>query len=843
MRIMNRYLTLLFLLSFLISASLSGQKNFTKSKKARYLKLPKNELHVELMPADPVICYASDEYNPHYVPPREKGSFEKSKRPLQFVATYSPSTPGGVKDIFEDFIFPELSQVFSSNVPINVEVTWEAQSGGTLAAAGPSFFSRVLGLPLQESWYPVSLAEKLLDRNINGDLPDIGVTINSQVDWYFDYQNPAGVGNRFDLASTLLHEMYHGMGFTLARSVENGSGFLLLGGDPFVFTRFVENEPGVPLLNFQEGSAELANQLTSNMLYFESENLQSPNRARLYAPSTFSQGGSVAHLDEVTYNNTPSSLMTPQSGRGEVERAAGIAETMMKDMGWTYTSIVHTPPPAIENVDQSAQIEAYVVSDSPVDENSLTLIYFEEGSNTPIEVPMTRGNDGISRAEIPATGDERFVLYYLTVNRADGVSFTNPGEAPLKLLYRYDFAIDREAPMIMHEPVEQISTVDNSFSIVAEVTDEFIGVDRVFVETSINKGPIFTTETTFEPLNEFTDSLYLATIELPDGPLLATDILDYRIVAVDKAAGMNRATSPSTGFYNVEISAIGAVIDQYFADFSEAADDFFTDGFEVTIPFGFNDPAVHSPHPYPNAGDNSTIDFTYQLKNPIRINADDPTIKFDEIVLVENGEPGAAFGTLEFWDYVIVEGQRIGEREWLPFLEGYDCRENAIWRSTYINGIPNNGQDSEGVGSPDLFRPREIDMTANGNFSAGEEIFIRFRLFSDPFAVGWGWAIDNLRIQASLVAVEDYVEDKNSFEVYPNPMDDEINIAIELKQNAPNSQITLTDIYGKVIYDQRVDLNANQNFETINTSALPSGMYLVSVRFNNEDVITKKVIK
>jgi len=841
---MKRYLTLLFVLSMVFGNQLIGQKALSKTKIQKYQKLPSHKKINGLIPAEPIICYGSDEISHHYVPPKPKSSLVKNKKNLQFNATYSPETPGGVKEIFDGFIFPTLSESFSSNIPINIQVNWEAQSGGTLASAGPTFYSRVLGLPLQDSWYPVALAEKLLDRNLNGDIADIQVTINSQAEWHFDYLNPAGIGNRFDLAGILLHEVYHGMGFTSFRTIDdNGDGFLLLGGFPFIFSRFVQNEPGVPLLNFQEGSDALANELTSNMVYFSSENLSNNERARLYAPAIFEPGGSIAHLNEVTYNNTMSSLMTPNAGRGEVERAAGISETLMKDMGWTNTSIIHTPPPAVENVDISAKIEAYIVSDVTVDESSLKLIFFEEGSNSPNELSLNKGNDGIFSAEIPATGEERFVLYYLTLNDASGNTFTNPGEAPNKLLYRYNFAIDREAPVVIHDPVAQISTVDNSFSIVAEVTDEFIGVESVVVETSINKGAIFTTETTFEPLNEFTDSLYLATIQLPDGPLLASDILEYRIVAVDGAVAMNRGKSPENGFHKIEISAVGNTINQYFADFSESADDFFSDGFEIATPSGFTDPAVHSLHPYLNAGENSTIDYTYQLKFPIRINADDPTIKFDEIVLVENGDPGAAFGTLEFWDYVIVEGQRLGERDWLPFLEGYDCRDNAIWRSTYINGIPTNGQDSEGVGTSQMFRPREIDMTANENFSPEEEIFIRFRLFSDPFAVGWGWAIDNLRIQASVVAVDDYVEEKNSFVVYPNPVQDEMYLGINLKQNAPNSQITLTDIYGKVIHNQRIDLNADYNEETINTSNLPQGMYLVSVRFNNEDIITKKVIK
>ena len=64
-------------------------------------------------------------------------------------------------------------------------------------------------------------------------------------------------------------------------------------------------------------------------------------------------------------------------------------------------------------------------------------------------------------------------------------------------------------------------------------------------------------------------------------------------------------------------------------------------------------------------------------------------------------------------------------------------------------------------------------MLENENFQAGEEVFIRFRLFSDPEISGWGWAIDNLRIQDTQVSVEDFISN-NDFQIFPNPVSNEI---------------------------------------------------------------------
>jgi hypothetical protein len=37
-------------------------------------------------------------------------------------------------------------------------------------------------------------------------------------------------------------------------------------------------------------------------------------------------------------------------------------------------------------------------------------------------------------------------------------------------------------------------------------------------------------------------------------------------------------------------------------------------------------------------------------------------------------------------------------------------------------------------------------INENENIASGDILLIRFRLYSDPAAVGWGWAIDNLSV-------------------------------------------------------------------------------------------------
>lgn len=169
----------------------------------------------------------------------------------------------------------------------------------------------------------------------------------------------------------------------------------------------------------------------------------------------------------------------------------------------------------------------------------------------------------------------------------------------------------------------------------------------------------------------------------------------------------------------------------YKNTFNSATTDFIGNGFSITTPSGFTNGAIHTPHPY---AANQT--YIYQLGVPVIVAASPSILKFDEIALIEAGEPGSVFGDEDFYDYVIVEGTSDGIT-WVPLLDGYDLRANAAWST---------GQ----TGTPSLFRPRQIDLAET--FTAGTAIYIRFRLFSDPGAEEWGWAIDNLFVNGDLTA-------------------------------------------------------------------------------------------
>ncbi len=175
----------------------------------------------------------------------------------------------------------------------------------------------------------------------------------------------------------------------------------------------------------------------------------------------------------------------------------------------------------------------------------------------------------------------------------------------------------------------------------------------------------------------------------------------------------------------------------YANDFNLPSNDFAGNGFTIDTLIGFSNGALQSPHPY---SDNNT--YIAQLLVPIIVSSSNASLSYDDIAIVEPGDPGSVFGDDNFWDYVIVEGTKDG-LNWKPLVDGYDSRADSSWYAAF---------ESNGDGDSTMFVNHILNLYTA--FSAGDTILIRFRLFADANTHGWGWAIDNLVIQGTPVPVE-----------------------------------------------------------------------------------------
>jgi len=351
-----------------------------------------------------------------------------------------------------------------------------------------------------------------------------------------------------------------------------------------------------------------------------------------------------------------------------------------------------------------------------------------------------------------------------------------------------------------------------------------------------------TARLSLDTTDTFRDSLYVGVVSLEES-LSATDLLEYRVVAVDKNNPGNIRFVPADGRYPIEIKMTFDAVITYVNNFDEERDDFDGNGFSIDQPERFDNKGIQTEHPYENAGDRGSLNFTYQLNRPIILKERNALIEFDEIVLVEPGEDGTAYTQQEFWDYVIVEGKKSGEAEWLPFLDGYDSREQSAWLAAFSRGqVGGPGDNSVAIGLPSLWQPRTIDMLENGNFFPGEIVDVRFRLFSDPMLFGWGWAIDNLRIQEPTTAVADYLNQED-FTLSPNPSSTSyIIVEANFKKAVDNLQINIYDNVGRLLVTKSINATSGQIKETIDVGKLTSGIYFVNMRINGVEQISRKIV-
>lgn len=790
-------------------------------------------------PGKMIYCPGSDKVVHRHVPARKVSQLKMTD--TEFNVVYNGAIPPAAKTAFEDGVLTILKNLIDTPVPINIALQWATFEGGTLAGASPgSYYSGFDNAPNPDEVYPVALAEKILRREINSpDDADIEISINQNVDWYYDFNNPNGIGNKFDFVSVLLHEVVHGLGFTAVSIVDepSGQGAIRLFNDNkyAIYTDFLYNVTNRKLSDIEDASLAMARELQGNNLFFRLNS--SDERVKIYAPGTFDGGSSISHVDESTYNNTSSSLMTPFSNRGEVERDPGLALDMLYDMGWDMTYLIHAPERGTEDFSIPLDLTMELISDSEIDLNTLALHYSTDGFVTEdiVITPELNETTGLYETTLPAPNTEVTYSYYYTVDNARDITFSNPGQAPTNY-FEYVYALDKQVPLISHERVTALSDKVSQLSVVAEITDFFIGIDTAQVTWGINGVEQATVGMTRLPGfgGEGLSDNYEAILVFPNGPLNDGDVLTYNISATDASISVNTSNAPLSGSYSVSVEAVAESVSSYVNDFNVASSDFEGTGFRVNKASGFSNEAINSTHPYAEAGQGNFRNSIYQLKIPIVVSEDNPVIEFDEIVIVEPGEPNTTWTDDEFWDYVVVEGQRLGETEWFPFLDGYDCNANAVWRNQY-NSNPNIANEGQ-------YRPRTINMTQRGSFNAGDEIFVRFRLFSDPFANGWGWAIDNLKIQELSTDVDDFVYEEN-FTIIPNPTPNEIVVNLDLESISDEMTLTLVDLQGRTLYSKALTNKSRRIRETIDLSSIPKGLYLINVSFNDRDVISKKIIK
>ncbi|MFK7980383.1 MAG: T9SS type A sorting domain-containing protein, partial [Saprospiraceae bacterium] len=299
---------------------------------------------------------------------------------------------------------------------------------------------------------------------------------------------------------------------------------------------------------------------------------------------------------------------------------------------------------------------------------------------------------------------------------------------------------------------------------------------------------------------------------------LTTDTIISAIVQLTAYKDGEALTSRSNALvYDVDEDEIVT----YSDDFDSGKSDFARLGFNIYQADGFENQALHSPHPYP--GNNQ--EFIAVFQKPIMVEAATSLLTFDEVVLVEIGDSDD-FENPEFYDFVTVEATKDNGQTWIT-LDGYDSSREEDWTTAYELGFDGNS---------DLIQSHQIGLS--GFFEAGDIIYLRFRLVSDPLVEGWGWMIDNLALKSEITAVKE-LHESVALKNFPNPFTVSTILEYSLPQKS-EVRATLYSLDGKLVSNLfQATQQAGQHRYQVNTSSLAAGTYICRFMVND----TEKTLK
>lgn len=241
---------------------------------------------------------------------------------------------------------------FAHTATINMKVTSSNANTTTLASAGSSFMG-----PFNVGFGNRGVVgQKILSGvDLNGIDLDGAVNVNFFHNWDFDDDIAA---DAFDFKSTLIHELYHAIGFSSDIQQNGSDAFGNTPGTPgqwVPFDQFVADSSGSLInSNFELDSARWnaasvggtgAVPGNGDGLYFNGLNAMAANDGNpvpLYSPNPWEDGSSGSHTDTNWYDGTgnPTLIMNSSTGLGPGNRMLSAVEAgVFRDLGFTITAV------------------------------------------------------------------------------------------------------------------------------------------------------------------------------------------------------------------------------------------------------------------------------------------------------------------------------------------------------------------------------------------------------------------------------------------------------------------------------------------------------------------------
>ena len=181
-----------------------------------------------------------------------------------------------------------------------------------------------------------------------------------------------------------------------------------------------------------------------------------------------------------------------------------------------------------------------------------------------------------------------------------------------------------------------------------------------------------------------------------------------------------------------------------------------------------------------------------------------------------------------------MEGSKNFGKTWFSLADGYDSRLVSSWLVAYNSSLADD--NSTYIGTESMLNKHTIYCRPSDKISAGDTLLIRFRLFSDPFANGWGWAIEDLRVNP-LVADVEKIND-GIVKVYPNPGNGLIKINLSNGGNDSGKPFRYS-IFNSAGICVKSDHSSANSEVLADISGNPTGLYFI-ILYRDEGIMTIK---
>ena len=380
-----------------------------------------NSLQIKIAPANWGHIYASGKTVSIQSTPRPiSANLEKKSR---FVINFN-NVPENVKIPIQAAV-DVWSENFSSTVPINININWgRSTSYSVLASASAKKnFANFIGAPDKTLYYPSALANALSGKDLDPNAAEMEITINSSVPWYYgiDGNCPA---RSYDLVSVILHEMAHGLGFISGTYYDEFSSFGRV-DQPTPFDAYAQLPDGRRLADMPSPSLETGKAMTTNLVWSGEMTTKENNgvKPKLYTPTAYEAGSSVAHLDEATFSRSGNNaVMTPNLDSGEVFHLPGsLLLAMFEDMK-------RKPPAGVAaGTPQPPQNVKAIISDKSVIIQFDPPLNFREAQVSNYEVKNIQTGDILNVKESPVifTGLKNSSRYTFSVSATNSLGTSN----------------------------------------------------------------------------------------------------------------------------------------------------------------------------------------------------------------------------------------------------------------------------------------------------------------------------------------------------------------------------------------------------------------------------------